>query len=335
MARSLAIARYLPEHEFHFVGGGRVPFAVGGRYPLLEIPFAGMVQNGERLNLAASTVNTLRGVSSGREVRRSILDLIERWQPDLAISDREFHVPIAAKKAGLRCLSIDHQRLLAACRYQVPASQLLPWGLSRLEDELFFDFTVQNLIVSFYHPPLRESDADELFPPVLRPEVTRQRPSHGDHVLVYQSLPSAAVIDAARSLSRPVVVYGAANAGRREGNIGYKLFDERAILEDLASCAYAVVNGGHNLICEALYYGKPVFCVPIANNFEQYLNAWHLCELGYGDFASNVRPTDGLLRAFEKRLDHYRANIRERFVDGTAQVVRRVREIVATRAVIP
>jgi hypothetical protein len=32
---------------------------------------------------------------------------------------------------------------------------------------------------------------------------------------------------------------------------------EEAILEDLAGCAYAVINGGHNLISEALYFGKP------------------------------------------------------------------------------
>ena len=41
------------------------------------------------------------------------------------------------------------------------------------------------------------------------------------------------------------------------------------------------------------------------------------------------RPTIQLFENFEKRLDRLRQNIARNFVDGTADVVRRVREIIA------
>ena len=38
LMRALAIAAELPEHEFHFVGGGRVTENLGGRYPCFQVP---------------------------------------------------------------------------------------------------------------------------------------------------------------------------------------------------------------------------------------------------------------------------------------------------------
>jgi uncharacterized protein (TIGR00661 family) len=155
------------------------------------------------------------------------------------------------------------------------------------------------------------------------------RPTNGDHILIYQTSPTfTQLLDAARQLSRPVIAYGFRNAFSKEGNLTFKPFDPRAILDDLASCAYAVVNGGHNLICEALAFGKPVFCFPITGQFEQFINAWHVRELGYGDFSTSRRPTPVLFNAFEPRLDLCRQSIRDKFIDGTDIVVARVRELI-------
>ena len=85
-----------------------------------------------------------------------------------------------------------------------------------------------------------------------------------------------------------------------------------------------MVNGGHNLICEALHFGKPVLCFPIARLFEQFINAWHVRALGYGDFSTDPRPGMAIFAAFERRLDDYRAAIAAAgSFDGTARVVAR------------
>ncbi len=84
--------------------------------------------------------------------------MIQRWQPDLAICDREIFLPHAARaRLSLECVGLDHSHVIPACRYPVPRSQLLSWGLARLEDSLFFNFTRRNLIISFFHPELKRS----------------------------------------------------------------------------------------------------------------------------------------------------------------------------------
>lgn len=167
IARTLAIVKRLPEHEFHFVGGGRVPELLGKSYPVLEVPVKRTIHKHQRVSVSATCGNLARCVTQLPRVRRQILDLIQHWQPDLAICDREIFLPLAARAAGLECVGLDHSHLLPACRYPVPASQLLSWSLARLEDTLFFNFTRRNLIVSFFHPELKRGNLNELLSPVL------------------------------------------------------------------------------------------------------------------------------------------------------------------------
>jgi uncharacterized protein (TIGR00661 family) len=332
VARTLAIVTRLPEHEFYFVGGGRVPELLGKKFPVLEVPVKRTIHKNQRVSVPATVGQIARCVTKFPETRRQIVDLIQRWQPDIAICDREIFLPHAARAAGLKCVSLDHSHILPACRYPVPDGQRLSWALARLEDELFFNFTRHNLIVSFFHPELKRNSRmkNELLPPILRPQIKEIHPSDGDHILIYQTSPTfTALLDAARQLSRRVIVYGFRNEHAVEGNLTFKPFHPVSILEDLAGCAYAVVNGGHNLICEALALRKPVLCLPINGQFEQFINAWHVRELGYGDFSTGRLPEPKLFAQFETRLDQFRQNISAKFVDGTDAVIGRVREVLA------
>jgi len=192
------------------------------------------------------------------------------------------------------------------------------------------------MVVSFFHPPLKSGGTNELLLPVLRSEVANVSAGTGAHVLIYQTTPTfTSLIGAARQLARPVIVYGFRDSQAVDGNLTFKPFDRRTILEDIAHCAYAVVNGGHNLLCEAFYFHKPVFCFPVAGDFEQFLNAWHVRDLGFGDFSVSAAPTPDLLRHFELRLEDYRANISRRFMDGTPVVVDRVRQWIQQQVVGP
>jgi uncharacterized protein (TIGR00661 family) len=329
VSRALAVARRLPEHEFHFVGGGRVPEVLRGLYPVLEVPVARTVYKKQRAYVLATCGHLARCVVNRPCVQREILDLIDRWQPDIAICDREFFLPHAVHHAGLPMFSLDHSHVLQVCRYKVPASQAVSWSLSRIEDFLFFNHTRHNLVTSFFHPELKGRGQNELLPPVLRPAVREIQPPQGDYVFIYQSTPTfGALIDVARQLKRPAIVYGYRNEQVVEGNLTFKPFDPRTILEDLAGSAYAVANAGHNLICEALYFGKPLFCFPVAINFEQFINAWYVRELGYGNFSASFRPTLGMFTEFESHLDSYHRKIKETFVDGTDIVTNRVRDLI-------
>lgn len=332
VARSLAIAQRMPQHEFHFVGGRRVPEVIGPAYPVLDVPVKRAIHKNQRISVTGSYAHLFRCLAAFRDVRRRILELIERWQPDLAICDREFFLPHAARAAGLRCVSLDHSQILNCCRYPVPTRLWPLWAVDRVEDRLMFGWTKRHLITSFYHPPLRPGSNAELLPPVLRTEVTGIRPSSGDHVLVYQGTPTFhPLIEALRAQPRPVIVYGYRNEHATSGNLTFKPFHPRALLEDLASCAYVVTTAGHNLLCEAIYFGKPVLCFPVSLVFEQYLNAHYVRELGYGDFATTRKPGTDLFAAFERRLDERRSSTARESMNGTDRVVARVQQLIDAR----
>ena len=336
--RTLAIIGQMPEHEFLFVGGGRVPGALAGRgHRLIEVPVLRTVHRHGKVSVADVLGQIAGRLSELPGVVKTICREIEVFGPDLAICDREFYLPIACRRAGLRCISLDHSHVLKACRYPVPVSERLSWSLAMLNDYALFDLTRQHLIVSFFHPPLRRRwrgnlNRDELLPPVLRPEVTALEPRAGEHILVYQTSPTfRSLLEPLAELKRPVIVYGyGAESEHKRGNLTFKPYDDRAILEDLAGCAYAVVNGGHNLICEALYFGKPVLCFPIARLFEQFINAWHVRALGYGDFSTARWPGVAIFEKFERDLENYRVRIAAAGgFNGTARVVARAQEIIA------
>jgi hypothetical protein len=61
--------------------------------------------------------------------------------------------------------------------------------------------------------------------------------------------------------------------------------------------------------------------------FEQYLNAAHIRVLGFGDYSTADRPGAGIVRAFESRLDQFRANLAGQNFDGTERVVDRLRSL--------
>ena len=343
MRTQAIVERLMPEHEFYFVGGGRVPEALGpqGRgWNLHEVPVLRTVHRHGRVSVARVIGQIGGRLLDAPRVLRGLRRLIDDFQPDLAVCDREFFLPIACRQKHLRCLSLDHSHVLKACRYPVPASERLSWSLAMLNDYLLFDLTHHHLIVSFFHPPLRcrrrgRGDVDELLPPVLRPAVTQTAARTGEHVLVYQtSATFRPLLEPLARLDRPVIVYGyGTETEHRRGNLVFKPYDNRGILDDLAGCAYAVVNGGHNLICEALYFGKPVLCFPIARLFEQFINAWHVRALGFGAFSTDPAPRRSIFDAFERHLDEYRANIAAKAggFDGTARVAERLGEIISAQ----
>lgn len=326
--RALAIAAELPEHEFHFVGGGRVPENLAGRHPCLEVPVLRTAAHHKgRVSIARAAKQIGQRLAEVPRVRREIRQLIDRWQPDLALIDREFFAPFACKQAGLRAISVDHSHLLVACRYEVPPAQRLSQSLTYWSDRALFDRVPESCIVSFYHPPLRPGRTDTLLPPVLRPAVRPLQPQPGDHILCYQTSASSRVLaDALRGQSRPVVAYGFGNPTEvREGSVTFRVFDERRILDDLASCAYAVLNGGHNLLSEAFHLRKPVLCLPVPMLFEQWLNADYVRRLGFGAHASSAAAIPGLLSAFETQIPEYQRRLAEVEFDGTAQVAQHLR----------
>src|ERR1700685_3570320 len=78
VARTLAIVSRLPEHEFHFIGGGRAAAMAAPQYPVLEVPFKRPIHKTHRVALAATCGQLARCAMKFPAVRREIVELIRR-----------------------------------------------------------------------------------------------------------------------------------------------------------------------------------------------------------------------------------------------------------------
>ena len=85
-----------------------------------------------------------------------------------------------------------------------------------------------------------------------------------------------------------------------DGNLRFRPFSEPAFIEDLATCRGVIAGGGFTLMGEAVFLHKPMLAVPLAGQFEQFLNARYLEREGFGMFAENFEDP-ATVRAFLDR----------------------------------
>ena len=117
-----------------------------------------------------------------------VLRIMDEFRPDVCMTDLEYFVPRAAERAGLPCLTLDHQHVITCCRHELPPNMWWDTFLQGLTPRYLFRPTGDNLIVSFYQPPvLPRYRARWVVPPILRDRVLQLAPRDDGHVLVYQS----------------------------------------------------------------------------------------------------------------------------------------------------
>jgi len=309
--RVLALLPALAErHEVRVYAGGDALEILGRRYPVEPIPHLAFDYRGARLSrLATFTSNArmlwdllCRGPACRRMERR-----LADFRPEIAVSDSEPWVLRAAARLGIPTIGLDHVGVIAHCRPRVPLRDRLPLALDAVAYRLLVGRVDRAVVSSFYDAPPRRPGVTRVAP-VLRERVLRAEPRWGSHLLVYFNngahLYAPHVHAALRSVGRPVVVYGAGRAGY-EGNVLFKLIDEAAFVDDLASCAAVFATGGHQLISEALHLRKPILVSPEASA-EQRLNAFQVEELGVGRSIAHARISPEALMGFLARCGDYR-----------------------------
>jgi uncharacterized protein (TIGR00661 family) len=267
-------------------------------------------------------------------------DRVSKFKPDAVISDFDSFAYFFAKRHRVPVLSIDNQQIISRCKLGKFAKQ----GV-KVDYQMIKAFVRAKLpacdhyiITTFFYPPVRgkyEKDTT-LVPPILRRAIldAKGRAHTGDHVLVYQTSTSdTRLLDELNAVhGAKFIVYGL-RKNARHGNCTIKEFSEDGFVEDLANARAVISNGGLSLIGEAVYLGKPIFSVPVRNQYEQILNARYLEELGYGLTAERIDAD--VLRLFLKEVPKYANRISRHKQDGNRElfdVVDRVLERFARKA---
>ena len=240
--------------------------------------------------------NVLRAPGMIAENVGAYYDDVVRWRPQCVISDFDSFAYLFAKVHRLPILSIDNQQILQRC--EIPEAAKEEARASFNATKAFVKAKLPGcdhyIITSFFFPPLREKYVEEttLVPPILRRAIVDAKPTPVDrasHFLVYQTSKSdTTLVPTLNELAdQRFLVYG---LGRDEtiGNCTLKPFSEDGFVADLAASKGVVSNGGLSLLNEAISLHKPVFSVPVRNQYEQILNAWYVRELKYGAYAQTI-----------------------------------------------
>lgn len=164
------------------------------------------------------------------------------------------------------------------------------------------------LIPTFTFPKVKSNT--KLFMPLLRQKVLDMKTSEKDHILVYQTTDTnKKLIPILKKLkNEKFIVYGF-DKKQKTKNIIFKKFNG-PFLNDLASSKAVIVNGGHNVICESLYFGKPVLALPIKNQFEQLFNGISLNTECFGTYIFDINQN--IIESFINNIPFYKKTIEKK-----------------------
>ncbi len=331
--RGLTIARQLPEHEFCFIANDDARSILEKEFTVHPLVNLGTVFKNYQVDMQATIAKALPILWNREKYTKQVIKIIEDFKPDVCMTDLEYFVPKAAKRVGLTCLTLDHQHIITCCKHDLPLSMLWDYYIQGLTPKFLFKPTDYNLIVSFYAPPTDKRYKVRVVPPILRDLVLQARPRDDGHVVVYQSNSThRALIDFLRSAThRTCYVFGYQKQEGREGNVVFKKKSEQNFLELLEGCSYVIQGGGHTLMSESLYLGKPVFTLPINAMVEQRFNALYIEKLGYGMQANMLKLHKNILQKFEENLPCFRRNISQQNFCGNNLIFGLVDEFIKTQ----
>jgi len=237
-------------------------------------------------NVLAGTVGLPRNI-------QAYFELFGEFAPEVVISDFESWTYLYAKVHRLPIFSVDNMQIINRCRHpaEILAGEVANFELARAFVKSKLPFCDHYFITTFFRPEIRKEHTS-LHPPILRPEILAAQSTRGEHLLVYQTAEAHETL--ARTLQQLDVecrVYGMRRGLETEevdGNLRHRPFSEAGFIADLASARAVIAGGGFTVMGEAVYLHKPMLAVPLANQFEQTLNARYLEWLGYGRHAAAI-----------------------------------------------
>ena len=328
-SRVLTVTRALTRlgHEIKVLASNKAFAVLRDQLPdVREIPGFFFVYRNNRVELLASFRGNLPLVMARSRTVRQIRNLIEDWQPHLAITDFEPFLPRAAHQAGLRCISLDHQGVIPYARPSLPLAQHIPALAGRTVVGMTGYREAARFATSFFYPPTPPGGNVEFFPPILRDRLLGITPRDEGYVVVYQTSSSFMRLPALlKQLPFKCKVFAFERTGV-DGNISYFPRSDTRFIEEVGGASWVLTNGGYTLMSEALYLGKPVFSLPVDWQFEQWLNACYLQDLGYGMMCDDFRHFDVKIKQFMGRLDEYRGKIAAETFFGNERALARILE---------
>jgi uncharacterized protein (TIGR00661 family) len=311
-SRSKKVIEFLHQqgHEVRIVSSNKGTEYLSKHFDVDDILGLEFVYKGHKVDMPATLMKNWSNLTddSGKTTKK-LDSIISDFKPNLIITDFEPFVPRAAKKRNIPFISIDHQHLMQNTKLEFEPEWGAHFQLGKTVANLMHSGASKFFITSFYFPKLKKRfrKNTELVGPILRDELFSKDVHNSNHILLYVTTPEASrMLDLASQVDEEFVAYGFKDQEDID-NIYFKEPSTDGFLQNLASSKAVVTNGGYTLMSEALFFGKPIYSLPLEDQFEQLMNAYYLQKEGYGKY--ELSPTEDGFNEFLSRLDEYKNNI--------------------------
>ena len=225
-------------------------------------------------------------------------------KPDVIVTDFEIYATTVARLRDIPLISLDNMHIITQTKIDYPKNRIGEMLTAKGVIKTYVVKPKVHIITSFFYPKIKPGKNAVIYPPIIREDILKLEPKHGNHIIVYQtSRESKKLVQHLKLLKdEQFIVYGF-NVNKTDENLTYKEFNEDEFYDDLASSKAVICNGGFTFISEAIYLKKPIYSVPAIGNFEQTLNGFYVQKLGYGEYHENMSPKK--VASFLKRLPKY------------------------------
>ena len=230
-----------------------------------------------------------------------------KLSPDVIVTDFEIYATMVSKLLSIPLISLDNIHMITQTAIDYPPKHQGEMLKAKGVIKLYVIKPKIHILTSFFYPKIKPKKRAVLYPPVIREDILKLKPTIEDHIIVYQtSKESVKLVEQLKSLNEKFIVYGF-NKDEVDENLTYKLFNENEFYNDLASAKAVICNGGFTFISEAISLKKPIYSVPAIGNFEQTLNGFYVQKLGYGEYHEEMSPKK--VEKFLKRLPKYQEKL--------------------------
>ena len=334
MRTSAVLPELIREHEVKVFAGRDAYLALKDRFPCEGLPVIGYQYDPSGRLSAPLTLRRNAGLTAdlltNGPVTREVARRLDRFAPDLVISDSETWTHRYARSAGIPRIGFDHVGIMAFCKCDYAPEDWLRGPRDALGYRTFMGKPERVLVSSFYPAEPRMAGV-KLVGPILRDSVLAAHSIRGDYLLAYfnkgEHQFSSALETVLRSCGERIIIYGTPRRGI-SGKLDFRAPANEAFVQDLAGCKGLISTSGNQLLSEAIALGKPVLTMP-EDVVEQRLNARAVVNMGVGVQAQLSRLNLTVLGEFLSRLDEYAGNTHQHRRDGRAQALRELRRFIA------
>lgn len=261
-----------------------------------------------KVNNTKTLINALkRNPLNIKEGYEELYKKARKLSPDVIVTDFEIYATMVSKLLSIPLISLDNIHMITQTAIDYPPKHQ---GEMLKAKGVIKSYVIKpkiHILTSFFYPKIKPKKRAVLYPPVIREDILKLKPTIEDHIIVYQtSKESVKLVEQLKSLNEKFIVYGF-NKDEVDENLTYKLFNENEFYNDIASAKAVICNGGFTFISEAISLKKPIYSVPAIGNFEQTLNGFYVQKLGYGEYHEEMSPKK--VEKFLKMLPKYQEKL--------------------------